>query len=53
VPAVVVLWCQAGDNDGAVVEGRGEVGGVEQLGDCEAVAFDPVLFGEIDGRKGC
>jgi hypothetical protein len=53
VPAVVVLWCQAGDDNGAVVEGGGEGGGVEQLGDGEAVAFDPVLFGEIDGREGC
>ena len=53
VPAVVVLGCQAGDYDGAVVKGRGEGGGVEKLGDCEAVAFDPVLFGEIDGREGC
>lgn len=53
MPAVVVLGCQAGDYDGAVVEGRSEVGGVEKLGDGEAVAFDPVLFGEIDGREGC
>lgn len=53
VPAVVVLGSEAGDNDAAVVEGGGEGSRIQEFGDCEAVAFDPVLFCEVDGWEGC
>jgi hypothetical protein len=53
VPAVVVLGCEAGDYDGAVVEGRRERGGVQEFGDGEAEAFDPVFGCEVDGWEGC
>lgn len=52
VPAVIVLRRETGDEDGAAVEVAGEVGAVEQFGQREAGAFDPVLGGEIDGGEG-
>lgn len=52
MPTVIILRCQTGDEQGAVLEGGGEGVGSEEFGDGEAVPFDPEFLGEGDGGEG-
>ena len=53
MPTVVILRCQTGDEEGAVLEFGGEGVVVEELGDGKAVAFDPEFLGEGDCGVRC
>lgn len=52
MPAVIVLRGEPRDDDGAGVELPRQVGAVEEFGQREAGAFDPVLGGQVDGGEG-